>query len=308
MISPFDYSWWLWFNIALVLLLAVDIKFLRSPKATMSVKQSALTTFSWVMLAMLFCLLIFATHGIDPALNFLTGYVIEQSLSIDNLFVFLMIFQHFKVPSKMQAKILMYGILGALIMRLSLIFVGITLVEKAHFVMYFFGIFLMATGILMFNKKEESYSPKTPFIIRILQKFLPITDVWEGDSFFVRKAGKLFATTAFVVLMTVESTDLIFALDSVPAVFAVTLDPFIVYSCNALAILGLRSLFFVLKDGLDLFTYLHHGVCLILMFVGGKMLLEPFLQISTVTSLSVIGTIIFSTLFLSSIMKKKDRS
>jgi len=300
----FGLEWWIPFNLVLILLLVLDVRYLRRSTDKPRPSQSLLLTAAWVSLAMLFALLIFMTKGQEPALKFITGYLIEESLSVDNLFVFLMIFQYFHVPESQTRRILMYGILGALIMRFVFIFVGISLIHRIPWILYVFGAFLVVTGILMFKKPEKSFTPRTAFLVTWLKKFIPITDHWEDGQFFVRKSGRLFATPAFVVLLTVEATDLFFALDSIPAVFAITLDPFIVYSCNAMAILGLRSLFFVLKDLLEFFEYLHYGVSLILIFVGSKMLLRPVYEIPTVTSLCVIGSILFLSMLLSAVRKK----
>lgn len=251
---------------------------------------------AWVGIAALFALLLYSIKGGEVALQFTTGYLIEESLSIDNLFVFLMLFQHFHVPLRWQNKILMYGIIGALIMRFICIIAGIALVELLHEVLLVFGAFLVIMGIIMFKKQDAMTHPKEPLLVSLIKKILPFKDTWNVDTFFVRSDGRLFATPAFLVLCTIESTDLLFALDSIPAVFAITLDPFIVYSANALAIVGLRSIFFALKDSLQAFEYLHYGVSLIVIFVGLKMLLAPIFAISTVTSLAVIAGIIATSL------------
>lgn len=301
----FGLDWWIPFNLALVSLLILDVKYLRKVTDKPHPAQSLLLTGAWVTLALLFGLVIFMLKGADPAINYITGYLIEESLSVDNLFVFLMIFRYFHVPENEQRKILMYGILGALVMRFTFIFIGISLIHRAPWLLYVFGAFVAITGIMMFKKPDKTFTPRTTFLVSLLQKYLPVSEHWANGKFFVRQSGKLFATPAFVVLLTVEATDLFFALDSIPAVFAITLDPFIVYSCNAMAILGLRSLFFVLKDLLEFFEYLHYGVSLILMFVGTKMLLHSVYPISAVASLCVIGTILVLSMFLSAIGKKK---
>ena len=201
----------------------------------------------------------------------------------------------------------MYGILGALVMRFIFIMAGIALIQTIHWILLVFGAFLVVTGILMFKKQEQITHPKQPPVVSFLRKFIPCTDSWEYKTFFTRINGKLFATPAFLVLCAIETTDLVFALDSIPAVFAITLDPFVVYSCNALAIIGLRSLFFVLKDLLEIFEYLHYGVSLILVFVGSKMLLAPFYPIDTKISLAVIGTILITSVLGSYIPHSKGK-
>lgn len=291
----FDVHWWLFFTAALLVLLLLDIAFMRE----ISRKRAIRTTLSWITISLLFSGLLYVTKGGKTSLEYLTGYVIEQSLSIDNLFVFLLIFDYFKIPPRLQYRVLMWGILGALIMRFVFIFLGIALIQKAHWLLYLFGLFLVYTGVVMFKKEQKSYSPKESLSLSLLKRWLPVTDSWHGDKFFIRIKGVLHATPLFLVLVTIETTDLLFALDSIPAVFAITLDPFIVFSCNAMAILGLRSLYFVLHDLFRYFTLLHYGVCLILIFVGLKMLVAPFLIIPTLLSLAIVALIVGTSLVLS---------
>lgn len=297
----FGIQWWIWFNVALFALLAIDLKLV----ANRTRRMSYILTGIWISIAILFALFINFTKGHQLALEFVTGYLIEESLSVDNLFVFLMLFHHFHVPHRWQTKILMYGIIGALVMRFIFIVGGIAIIQQAHWVMLIFGAFLVFTGIMMFKKTDEKSLPKESFIVKLVKKVFPYKDSWDQNTFFVTSHGKRFATPAFITLCAVESTDLVFALDSIPAVFAITLDPFIVYSCNALAIVGLRSLFFVLKDALMLFEHLHHGVSIILVFVGSKMLIEPVYHIDTPVSLGVIGAVLAISLAIPS-TKKKD--
>lgn len=299
--SNFNIEWWLYFNLFLTILLGADLWCMT--KRTR--RQSYLVTAGWFLVAASFACLLYYAKGPQIALEFVTGYLIEESLSIDNLFVFLMIFHHFHVPHNWQQKILMYGIIGAMIMRFSFIVLGITLIQMAHWLLLVFGAFLVVTGVLMFKKQEQSTHPKEPKIVGLIKKVLPCTSGWNNETFFVRQEGRLFITPAFVVLCTIETTDVVFALDSIPAIFAITLDPFIVYSCNALAVCGLRSLFFVLKDLLGLFEYLHYGVSLVLIFVGCKMLIAPIYPMETTVSLAVIGTILFTSIFSSYIPHKK---
>lgn len=303
-LSHFTLEWWIYFNIFLAILLAVDLKFITNR----TLKQSYIITAAWITLAGLFAALLYATKGPQICLEFTTGYLIEKSLSVDNLFVFLTIFHFFHVPNSWKQRILMYGILGALVMRFIFIMVGITLIQKVHWILLVFGAFLVVTGILMFKKRDKITHPKQPPVVTFLKRFIPCIDTWENKTFFIRKNGKLLATPAFLVLCAIETTDLVFALDSIPAVFAITLDPFIVYSCNALAIIGLRSLFFVLKDLLEIFEYLHYGVSLILVFVGCKMLIAPFYTVDTVLSLAVIGTILITSILGSYIPHSKGKS
>lgn len=301
----FDLSWWIYFTVFVVIALIFDIKVLHKSNKPMPSKQAIVTTAAWVVIALLFTGLLYTTHGHDKALEFLTGYLIEESLSIDNLFVFLLIFQHFSVPERFRYRILMWGIVGALIMRFIFIFAGIALITAFHWIIYLFGAFLLFTGLSLFKKKETDTAFEKNILVSFLQKFMPISNEWNDGSFFERKNGRLFATPLFVVLLTIESTDLVFALDSIPAVFAVTLDPFIVYSCNVLAILGLRPLFFVLQDMLRYFTLLHYGVCIILMFVGLKMILSGIVAIPVLASLFVILSIVTGSLLLSLYTQRK---
>ncbi len=302
--TNFDLNWWIWFNVLIFALLALDLKYIKKTKPSHSLAITA----AWVSIAGLFAVLLYYLKGSQLALEFVTGYLIEESLSIDNLFVFLIIFQHFHVPNKWQQKILMYGIIGAMAMRLIFIIAGISLIQMAHWILLVFGAFLIVTGIMMLKKPKkpkEIDQPKQPFIVRLLKKIIPFTDSWDSKNFLVRLNGKLFATPALLVLCTIETTDLVFALDSIPAVFAITLDPFIVYSCNALAIVGLRSIFFVLKDLIEVFEYLHYGISILLIFVGTKMLIEPVYHITTGTSLAMIGTILLISILASYVPHKK---
>ena len=299
--TNFDLNWWIWFNVFFFAVLAFDLKYIKKTKPSHSLAVSA----AWVSIAGMFAVLLYYLKGSQISLEFVTGYLIEESLSIDNLFVFLIIFQHFHVPDAWQQKILMYGIIGAMAMRLIFIIAGISLIQMAHWILLVFGAFLVITGIMMLKKPKKTDQPKPPFVVRLIKKIIPFTDSWDSKNFLVRINGKLFATPALLVLCTIESTDLVFALDSIPAVFAITLDPFIVYSCNALAIVGLRSIFFVLKDLFKVFAYLHYGISIILIFVGTKMLMEPFYHITTATSLVLIGTILLISILASYFPHKK---
>ncbi len=292
--SEFGINWWIWFNLLLVILLIIDLTFLPKQKPSHSLVACAV----WLIVAASFAALLYFVKGANIALEFATGYLIEESLSIDNLFVFLMIFRHFHVPSSWQTKILMYGIFGAIVMRLSFIVLGITLVQLSHWVLVLFGIFLVFTGCSMFKKQKEAHHPNASPLVGWVKRFFPCTDSWDTDKFFVRHGGKLCATPAFLVLCTIETTDLIFALDSIPAIFAITLDPFLVYSCSSLAVVGLRSFYFVFKELLNLFDYLHYGVSLILIFIGCKMIIGPYYLIDTVTSLAVVATILVTSLLI----------
>jgi tellurite resistance protein TerC len=231
------------------------------------------------------------TNG-DAALAFLTGYLIEKSLSVDNIFVFILIFSFFAVPAAYQHRILFWGILGALIMRGTLIAVGVVLLKEFHWIIYIFGAFLIFTGIRMALHKDGEVQPDKNPVVRFFRKFMPVTEKFEDDKFFIRRAGKLFATPLFLVLLIIESTDLVFAVDSIPAIFAVTEDPFIVYTSNVFAILGLRALYFLLANVMDQFQYLKLGLSAVLTFVGIKMVIVDFYKIPVGISLAVVAGIL----------------
>jgi tellurite resistance protein TerC len=266
---------WLWvgFNAFILTMLALDLGVFNRKAHAPTFKESALWTLTWVSLAVIFAIGVYFLRSPQSALEFSTGYLIEYSLSVDNIFVFVLLFTYFRVPLQYQHRVLFWGVLGALIMRGTLIVVGAALLDQFHWIIYVFGAFLIFTGIRMgLSKEEEEVHPEGNPLVRILRRFLPVTTEYEGNRFFVRRADKLFATPLFIVLLIVESTDLVFAVDSIPAIFAVTRDPFIVYTSNVFAILGLRSLYFLLAGVIDKFYYLRYGLAVILSFVGVKML------------------------------------
>jgi tellurite resistance protein TerC len=236
---------------------------------------------------------LFLWRGKEPALQFLTGYLIELSLSVDNLFVFLLIFVFFKVPAAYQHKVLFWGILGAQVMRGLLIGVGVVLISQFHWILYLFGIFLVITGIKMAVQEEEAeVRPERNVLVRFFKKFMPVTPGYHGSRFFVKTEGRTFATLLFIVVIVLETTDLLFALDSIPAIFAITTDPFVVYTSNICAILGLRSLYFALAGMMNLFHYLKFGLAVVLTFVGAKMLLAEIFPVPIGIALGVIGAVL----------------
>jgi tellurite resistance protein TerC len=259
----------------------------------------------WVALALVFNAGLWHYRGGDVALEFFTGYVIEKSLSVDNIFVFVMLFTYFRVPSQYQHKVLFWGILSALIMRAIMIGVGSVLIAKFSWILYIFGAFLILTGLKMIFKKEEEIHPENNPVVRWFKRFIPVTPDYRGDRFWVRENGVLFATPLFMVLILVEITDVIFAVDSIPAIFAVTKDPFIVYTSNVFAILGLRSLYFALSGVMDKFHYLKVGLGAVLAFVGVKMLLghTPY-KIDTLLALGVIVSILTTSIIASLVFPK----
>jgi tellurite resistance protein TerC len=273
-------------------MLALDLGVFHRDDHAVTMKEASIWTVVWISLALLFNAGIYFYAGTEPALQFLTGYLIEKSLSVDNIFVFVMLFSYFNVPVIYQHRVLFWGILGALVMRGILIGVGAYLIAQFHWVIYIFGAFLIFTGIRMALQKDEHVDVESNGVVKLLRRVMPITQNYHGHDFFVRNAGRLFATPLFVVLLIVETTDLIFALDSIPAIFAVTTDPFLVYTSNVFAILGLRSLYFLLAEVVTKFRFLKLGLSAILVFVGIKMLIVEFYHIPILLSLGVIASIL----------------
>ena len=299
---------WLWigFNIFVLLMLALDLGVFHRKAHIVTVKESIAWTVVWVTLALLFNLGIAHYMGDAKGLEFFTGYVIEKSLSVDNVFVFALLFSYFAVPPLYQHKVLFWGILGALIMRAIMIFLGAALIERFAWIIYVFGAFLILTGIKMIVKREEEIHPERNPLVRWFKKLIPVTNDYRGDKFFVRENGVRMATPLFVVLLLVEFSDLIFAVDSIPAIFAVTRDPFIVYTSNVFAILGLRSLYFALAGVMDKFHYLKIGLGVVLSFVGVKMLLgHTAWKIDTHVSLGVIVVVLAGSIIMSLLRPKK---
>ena len=284
---------WIGFNLFILAMLAVDLGIFHRKSHTVGFVEAVSWSAVWVTLALIFNAGIWYYSGQERALAFFTGYLIEKSLSVDNVFVFALLFSYFAVPSQYQHKVLFWGILGALIMRAIMIGVGAVLITKFSWIIYIFGAFLILTGIKMIVKRSEEIHPERNPIVRWFKRFMPVTPDYRGDKFFVREKGVLMATPLFVVLLLVEFTDLIFAVDSIPAIFAVTTDAFIVYTSNVFAILGLRSLYFVLAGVMHKFHYLKIGLGVVLAFVGVKMLLghSPY-KIDTLVSLGVVVSVI----------------
>jgi len=285
----------------------LDLGVFHRKSHEVKIKEALIWTAIWIFIAMLFNYGIYVYMGEEKALEFLTGYVIEKSLSVDNLFVFIMIFTYFNVNPKYQHKILFWGILGALLMRAIFIFAGVALITKFHWIIYLFGGFLVFTGIKMLFHKDENIEPEKNPLVRLFKKFMPVTTVQEGDRFFLKIDGKTFATPLFVVLLLVEFTDLIFAVDSIPAILAITNDTFIIFTSNVFAILGLRALYFALAGITQYFHYLKYGLSAILVFVGVKMLIVDFYKVPIVYSLSTILGILIVSVVLSLIFPKKEQ-
>lgn len=298
---------WVLFNLFVLLMLALDLGVFHRKIHSVSVKEALTWTFVWIFLALVFNVGIYYWKGQQQALEFFTGYLVEKALSVDNIFVFIMIFSYFQIPSQYQHKVLFWGILGALIMRVIFIFAGVALIEKFHFTIYIFGAILIFTGIKMFNHNKTKIDPDKNPVIRFFKKFIPVTSGLHGDKFFVNVEGKKFATPLFLVLILIETTDLIFAVDSIPAILAITQDQFIVYTSNVFAILGLRSLYFALAGIIHRFWLLSYGLAIVLIFVGLKMLLIDFYKIPIQWSLIFIASIIATSVALSfKITQKKE--
>lgn len=290
---------WLGFNVLLLVLLAVDLGVFHRRDREVSLKDSLVWTVAWTLLALGFNAVIYFWQGPQKALEFLTGYLIERSLSMDNIFVFLLIFSYFRVPLSSQYRVLFWGILGALVMRAFFIFAGIALLEKFHWLLYAMGAFLVVTGIKLALEKEKKIEPERNPVFRLARRFIPATPTYEGERFFVRREGRLLATPLLLVLFVIGPTDLVFALDSIPAIFAITLDPFIVYTSNAFAVLGLRALYFALAGLMRMFHHLHYGLAAVLAFVGVKMLLADFYEIPIVIALGVVALILAASVVAS---------
>lgn len=311
-------SIWLWvgFNVFVLLMLALDLGVFHRKSHAVSMKEALTWSIVWISLSLLFNLVIYLfwdkmvpnssyTNG-EAALAFLTGYLIEKSLSVDNIFVFILIFSFFAVPDRYQHRVLFWGILGALVMRGTLILIGATLLEMFHWIIYVFGIFLIFTGIRMAKHQDEELKPDENPIVKFFRRFVPVTENFEDDKFFLRRAGKLFATPLFLVLLVVESTDLVFAVDSIPAIFAVTRDPFIVYTSNVCAILGLRALYFLLANVMHQFQYLKLGLSVVLTFIGIKMTIIDLYHIPVGVSLAVVASVLTISILASLWKTKKD--
>jgi tellurite resistance protein TerC len=280
---------WIGFAAFVLAMMALDLGVFNRQAHETSLREALAWSGVWITLAMIFNAGIFHWHGGEKALDFLTGYVVELSLSADNLFVFLLIFAYFKVPVKYQHKVLFWGILGALVMRALFIATGITLIHRFHWIIYFFGFVLMVSGLKMALEKNKEIRPEKNPVLNLVRRLVRVTPDYQGGRFFVRLNGRTLATPLFVVLPMIETTDLVFAVDSVPAVLAITTDPFIVYTSNIFAILGLRSMFFALAGIMKRFHCLHYGLAAVLVFVGAKMMLSHFYKIPTPVSLLVIA-------------------
>lgn len=296
---------WGTFNLFVLGMLALDLGVFHKRSEEITVRNALVWTGIWITLAMAFNLFVYFYFGKGEAIEFFTGYIIEKSLSVDNIFVIIMIFSYFHVPAAYQHKVLFWGILGALVMRVIFIFAGIELIHRFHWLIYIFGGFLIVTGLRMMFGAEAKIEPEKNPVVRLARRLFPVTPSFNGDNFFVRINGKLWATPLFIVVLLIESTDLIFAVDSIPAILAITDNPFIVYTSNVFAILGLRSLYFALAGIEKYFHYLKYGLSLILVFVGTKMCLADYYKIPIEVSLIVIVSTLILAIAASMIFPKK---
>lgn len=302
---------WLWvgFNVFVLAMLAVDLGIFHRQAHTVSIREAAGWSAVWVALSLTFNYGIYRFMGREAGLEFLAGYLIEKALSVDNIFVFVLVFSYFRVPARYQHRVLFWGILGALLMRGAMIGAGAALIERFHWILYLFGAFLVFTGIRMAFQEEHDIEPESNPVVKLVRRFFPVTPAYHGQKFFVREQVgsrlRRVATPLFVVLVFVETTDLIFALDSIPAIFAVTRDPFLVYTSNVFAILGLRALYFLLAGVIHKFHYLKLGLSVVLVFVGVKMLLADLYHVPIGISLGVIAAVLTVAVVASLVFPKR---
>jgi tellurite resistance protein TerC len=301
-------SFWIIFNAGILLLLFLDLAVWNRGSGVVPFKKALLSSAIWIGLALGFAVFIHRWLGPTKSLEFITGYLVEEALSVDNLFVFILIFRFFKVPPEHERTVLFWGIIGALVMRGAFILGGVAVVNRFHWILYAFGAFLIYSGIKLMTEKDEEVDPSRNPVLKLSRKVLPVTEDYEGKKFLVRKQGKLFATPLFVVLLVVETTDIMFATDSIPAILAITRDPFIVYTSNVFAILGLRSLYFALAGLMKLFHHLHYGLAVVLIFIGGKMLLSAKYDVPTWVTLLVIATTLGASVLASVLFPEKATS
>ncbi len=298
---------WLGFLFFVFAMLAIDLGLFHRKTHEVKIKEALIWSAIWISLAFIFNYIIYLYLGKVKALEFLTGYLIEKSLSVDNLFVFIMVFSFFNVEAKYQHKILFWGIIGALIMRAIFIFAGVALINSFHWIIYIFGAFLIFTGLKMLKQNQEKFDPSKNILVRFFKFFIPVTPTIKGSKFFVRINNKLFATPLFIVLIIIEFTDLIFAVDSIPAILAISTDPFIIFTSNVFAILGLRALYFALAGITKYFRYLKYGLSAILVFVGVKMCISGFFKFPVIISLLIILGILAVSVLASIINREKKQ-
>ncbi len=294
--TPF---FWTTFIVVVLLLLVIDLGLLNRKARTVKVREAFIWSLVWVALSVSFGTWVHLHFGVQKGLEFFAGYLIEYALSVDNVFVFILLFSYFRVPPKLHHRVLFWGILGALLMRATFILAGAVLLQMFHWMIYLFGAFLVFTGIKILREGDTKTEPEKNPIVRLFQKVVPMVSNYESDWFIVRRSGRLLATPLALVLVSVETTDLVFATDSIPAIFGVTTDPFIVYTSNVCAILGLRSMYFLLAAVIDRFAYLGTGLGIVLAFIGVKMLVGGFFKIPISFSLTVVAVILAGSIVVS---------
>lgn len=302
------YVHWVLFLLFLITMLTIDLGVFNKKSHTIGYKEALLFSAVWITLALIFNFGVFRYMGNQKGMEFLTGYLLEYSLSVDNIFIFVLLFGFFNVPKRYHHKVLFWGIVGAIIMRAVLIGLGTALVSQFHWILYLFGIFLIITSIKMFFSKDDLIEPDKNPVVKLFRKYFPVKDSYVKDKFFVIENAKKFATPLFIVLIIIETTDLVFAFDSIPAILSITQDPFIVFTSNAFAILGLRSLYFALANLMDKFKYLKYGLALVLFFIGIKMLIADIFHITITISLIVVASLIFISVIISLISSKNIKT
>jgi TerC family integral membrane protein len=298
---------WVLFNVFVVAMLVLDLGVFHRRAHSVKFREALTWSIMWIALAGAFAVLVYFWHGRGATLEFVTGYVIELSLSVDNLFVFLLIFRYFHVPPVHQHKVLFWGILGALVMRGIFILLGVGLIRRFEWIVYGFGALLVYSGIKLFRQEEMEIHPEKNPVLRVFRRWMPVTENYESGKFFVRRPG-LYATPLLIVLLVVETTDLLFAVDSIPAILAITLDAFIVYTSNVFAILGLRSMYFALAGMMEVFHYLHYGLSIVLIFVGAKMLVSHYYHMPTEVALGVVAGVLLISALASVVHPKKSKT
>lgn len=298
---------WVGFSVFVLTMLILDLGVFHRKAHAVSLREAAIWTVVWVVLALGFNVAVYFLKGSTAALEFFTGYVIEWSLSMDNVFVFAVVFGYFAVPKQHQHRVLFWGILGAVVMRLTFILIGTALLKQFHWVIYVFGAIVLIAGIKMFRQGAEDIHPERNPLLNLARKYLRVTPTFEGERFFVRQNGALLATPLFLVLIVVEATDVVFAVDSIPAIFAITRDPFIVFTSNIFAILGLRALYFLLAGVMGMFRYLDEGLAVILCFIGVKMLITDFYKIPIGLSLGVVCAVLAISIVASLCVASAER-
>jgi tellurite resistance protein TerC len=282
---------WVLFNLFVVTMLVLDLGVFNRRAHTIKFREALVWSAVWIALALVFGVVVYFWHGRTASLEFATGYLIELSLSVDNLFVFLVIFRYFRVPDKLQHRVLFWGILGALITRGFFIIAGVGLIQRFHWIIYVFGALLVYSGIKLIRQGDEEIHPERNPVLRLFRRWMPVTEDYVGEKFWVRRPG-LYATPLVIVLLVVETTDILFAVDSIPAVLAITLNAFIVYTSNVFAILGLRSMYFAVAGMMDLFEYLHYGLSAVLILIGAKMLTSHYYTVPTHVALMVVAGVL----------------